>query len=232
MQNCGSASIKVNNDNYHLIMYEDGGRNTLHDLIKLELFTTSVWIIAYVFQQIYDGVACIHSQGLLLTDMKPSNVVVKKQDLRVRLVDFEDVCAFNPSTGTCESRVNGLFPGTPNYIRKGRVATAPRILDDLFAIGIILANMITGKDVPKDADLDDVLKSMETAMLTLEGPETGKKKLLEVARNLLTASEDHFSTGVAMHEISKIFELTRIVPESTPEGVFRNKCNRMLNHIS
>lgn len=93
-----------------------------------------------VFSQLIDGVAAIHSQGLIHRDLKPSNVLLTDADRPV-ILDFgiiRDVDADGLLTAN-------FAAGTPAYMapeQGGAGKVGPEA--DLYAIGVMLFESMTG----------------------------------------------------------------------------------------
>ncbi len=89
--------------------------------------------------QILDALEAIHAEGIVHRDLKPDNVLIQKD--QVKLVDF-GVAQFSESTETSRGKLHG----TPAWMSPEQIQHKP--LDgrsDLFAAGIILYQMLSGK---------------------------------------------------------------------------------------
>ena len=111
------------------------------------------------------GVGALHDAGIVHRDLKPENVMIIAKDdddrtPKVKVLDF-GVAKFLTGDGL-ESDGPGTFVGTPRYMAPEQAAGGkvdPR--SDLFAIGVMLFEMITGSR-PHDGD---TLKSVVMAKL-------------------------------------------------------------------
>ncbi len=111
--------------------------------------------------QICDALHALHVAGIIHRDLKPENIMVAKGARPlVKLLDFGVVkfLPLDPSGGTREVEKPGTFVGTPRYMAPEQAAGAavdPRA--DLFSIGVILFEMITGRCPHEGDSLRDVV---------------------------------------------------------------------------
>ena len=103
--------------------------------------------------QIADGLACAHAAGVLHRDLKPGNVMITDDD-RVKILDFGVAKFLRPAsmwdpdatTATEDISTSGTTVGTVGYMSPEQALG--RTLDartDLFALGVILFEMATGR---------------------------------------------------------------------------------------
>ncbi|MFZ0661400.1 MAG: serine/threonine-protein kinase [Acidobacteriaceae bacterium] len=92
---------------------------------------------------ILDALEYIHRRGIVHRDLKPDNIMVDEQD-RVKLIDFGIASMHGARTLT----FTGFSPalGTPDYISPEQVrGKRGDQRSDLYATGIMLYEMVTGK---------------------------------------------------------------------------------------
>lgn len=119
----------------------------------------------HIARQMSHGVGALHQAGIIHRDLKPENVMIIPKNAddrtpRVKVLDF-GVAKFLTGDGL-QSDGPGTFVGTPRYMAPEQAAGGkvdPR--SDLFAIGVMLFEMITGSR-PHDGD---TLKSVVMAKL-------------------------------------------------------------------
>jgi Protein kinase domain len=114
--------------------------------------------------QIARGLAAAHDRGIIHRDLKPENLFITR-DGRVKILDF-GIARYEPrdALGEVPTRVAtqpGLLIGTPAYVApetvRGQPATAR---SDLFAVGLVFYEMLTGSNPFDRETASDTLASI------------------------------------------------------------------------
>ncbi len=96
-----------------------------------------------IMDQICDGLDYTHRQGIVHRDLKPSNIMLIKGG-RVKITDF----GISKAIGTSSSPLTqaGAFLGTPSYMSPEQIVGSKiNGRSDLFSLGIILYQLLTGE---------------------------------------------------------------------------------------
>jgi serine/threonine protein kinase/streptogramin lyase len=122
---------------YIVMRYIEAG--TMSDLLKQGRLPLNE--IVRLFSQVGDALAYAHEQGVIHRDMKPSNVLVDTRG-QPFLTDF----GLARMVGGESSLTGSMIIGTPAYMapEQGQGQPADK-RTDIYALGIILYEMVTGK---------------------------------------------------------------------------------------
>ncbi len=126
-----------------------------------------VWHACIVGQQIAQGLATVHAQRLVHCDLKPANVMVGKgeqgQD-RIQLVDFGIVADLGATDlYGAHHADDGEVMGTSAYMAPEQaLGHRPEPSIDLFALGVVLYEALSGACIPPDGWTPETLPSLQT----------------------------------------------------------------------
>jgi serine/threonine protein kinase/tetratricopeptide (TPR) repeat protein len=113
-----------------------------------------------IVSQICSGLACAHAEGVVHRDLKPSNIMVEPNG-RVVVMDFGLARADNTGQMTQTGAVMGTYQYMSPEQAKGTKADAR---SDIFTVGIILYELLTGKTpYAADSALASLLKRTQEA---------------------------------------------------------------------
>ena len=143
--------------------------------------------------------AAAHEYGVIHRDLKPRNVIIDATG-RARVLDFG--IAFNQNAGA--DRYEGMLCGSPAYMAPEQamgLAVCPRT--DIFAIGVMLYEMLTGERpfvATSTETLLEVIARGEAPLPSAKNPKVHPDLDVVVTRCLAKAREDRFPTARALFE--------------------------------
>lgn len=117
-----------------------------------------------IARQLCAGLAAAHEQGVVHRDLKPANVMLDSEG-RVRITDF--------GLAGLASDVQDVRAGTPAYMAPEQLAGREvSVRSDLFALGLVLFEVFTGKRVFDAKTVAELLRQQDQSV-ALAGLHTG-----------------------------------------------------------
>jgi serine/threonine protein kinase len=153
-----------------------------------------------------DGLAYVHSQGLIHRDVKPANVLISA-DGRVHLADFGIARLVDASHITSAGEV----VGTPAYFAPEQVTGEPvGPPADVYSLGLVLLECLTGRREYEGAP-------MEVAMARVSRPPVVPASLPVAWRDLLGGMTARLPNArlSASHVADRLRRLSGVVTDST-----------------
>lgn len=169
--------------------------------------------IRYVLSQICQGTQAIHSKALVHRDLKPENVIVTENGT-CKIVDFgvAHLMGWSGPIFSEDSADFGSLCGTPDYMSPEMLTDPePNPASDVYAIGIIGYQLITGEIPFEEYPLIDSLKQK---LVTDPSPPIARRSscpssLSEVIRTALKRSPaDRYPSPAALQAALEACDLS------------------------
>lgn len=124
---------------WHYLVMPYISHGTLADRLRTRGTLTPVEA-GQLLAQVADALQYAHERGILHRDIKPSNILLR-DDAYAYLADFGIARLLEQESGLTQT---GTFVGTPEYMAPELFEESASQSSDLYALGIVLYNMLTG----------------------------------------------------------------------------------------
>lgn len=149
----------------YLVFERVSGRD-LGDILKKDGPLSPIKAATLV-HQVADALAQAHAQGIIHRDLKPSNILIDARDGAARVMDFGIATRIADVDTATGPKVESLT-GTPAYMAPEYVTQqrlGPQV--DVFAAGLVLLEMLTGKPVFAGSSVEAILYRISTEPVAL-----------------------------------------------------------------
>jgi serine/threonine-protein kinase len=117
--------------------------------------------VIHLLQEILTILEFVHSQGVIHRDIKPDNIIRRASDNKLVLVDFGAVKQLRSTYHSLSGQATATVAiGTPGYMPTEQGQGKPRPNSDIYALGIIAVQAITGVapvDLQEDPNTGEIL---------------------------------------------------------------------------
>ena len=147
---------------YIAMEYLDG--RSLRDVLEVE-GRLRLGRALHIMTQVCSGLTHAHARKIVHRDIKPENLIlVKGLDDDGRETELVKVCDFGIAHGAGASG-GAVFAGTPAYMSPEQCrGEEPDVQTDVYACGVVLYELLTGKLPITGEDTQELLKNQQTAL--------------------------------------------------------------------
>ncbi|NES24433.1 MAG: protein kinase [Symploca sp. SIO3E6] len=129
-------------------------------LLSQELIPGQKLMETYVIellQDILQVLSFVHQQQVIHRDIKPANLIRRSQDRKIVLIDFGAVKKVSSQIVNSSGQTSlTVAVGSPGYMPSEQLAFRPHLSSDIYAVGMICLNALTGlsprdQEIPQDS---------------------------------------------------------------------------------
>ena len=114
--------------------------------------------VIQILQDVLVVLEFVHSEGVIHRDIKPDNLIRRKKDRKIVLIDFGAVKAMQDANTrlTADEKGESRFTvsiGTPGYMSSEQCSGRPTYSSDIYSLGMVAIKALTGfspTDLPTD----------------------------------------------------------------------------------
>lgn len=126
--------------------------HTLHEeLPPIENLKSESFVIS-MLKEVLEVLAFVHEHRVIHRDIKPANIIRSTKDSRLVLIDFGAVKLMQPPSSE-ETELATVAIGTKGYAPPEQLAGHPRLASDIYAVGMMGIQALTGIS-PQELQLD------------------------------------------------------------------------------
>ncbi len=180
-----------------------------------------------VIKSIAGALAYSHSRGLIHRDIKPENILFRADDTPV-LVDFGIAKDFSAGENLT---MTGTSIGTPFYMSPEQIkGLPPDQKNDIYSLGVVLYEMLTGEIPYKGTDIITVaIKHERDPIPTLPTELSNLQELIN--RMMAKNSNDRPSGGNEVIDLIDLWDHRPDIPPVNDKGIVFRKVRRKLLKI-
>ncbi|MFN8400669.1 MAG: WD40 repeat domain-containing serine/threonine protein kinase [Anaerolineales bacterium] len=192
-----------NEQPYFVMRYMSGG--SLSERIKARTYTIEEAV--KIIENLAPGLDEAHAKGIVHRDLKPANILFTEKN--VPLISDFGIAKFTQGDSTVDNMTGSAIIGTPAYMAPEQAsgeAVDGRV--DIYAMGVILYEMVTGKqpytaDTPLGLAIKHVTEPVPRILEANPNLPTWMQKVISTA--MAKNPEDRFSSAVELVETIKAF---------------------------
>ncbi|WP_392533543.1 CHASE2 domain-containing protein [Nostoc sp. C117] len=130
------------NQEFYLIQQYIEGHTLSEELPPVQNLQTESFVIT-MLQEVLEVLGFVHQHRVIHRDIKPSNIIRSAEDNRLVLIDFGAVKLMQPPSSE-QTELATVAIGTRGYAPPEQFAGHPRLCSDIYALGMIAIQALTG----------------------------------------------------------------------------------------
>ncbi|BAZ66160.1 serine/threonine protein kinase [Fischerella sp. NIES-4106] len=116
--------------------------------------------VVKLVQEILEVLAVVHQHKIIHRDIKPQNIMRRRQDHKLVLIDFGAVKEIQGMTISQGQITSTVCIGTPGYMPNEQAKGKPNLCSDVYAVGMLGIQALTGiapHQLPEDSTTGEVV---------------------------------------------------------------------------
>ncbi|MDB9304615.1 bifunctional serine/threonine-protein kinase/formylglycine-generating enzyme family protein [Nodularia spumigena CS-591/12] len=117
--------------------------------------------VTKLLQEILEVLAVVHKKNIIHRDIKAPNLMRRRQDRKIVLIDFGAVKEINTMMVNSQGQTSvSVIVGTNGYMPSEQAAGQPKLCSDVYAVGMLGICALTGRqphELPKDPTDGEVI---------------------------------------------------------------------------
>jgi len=114
-----------------------------------------------LLQEILEILAVVHKKNIIHRDIKTQNIMRRREDSKIVLIDFGAVKEVNTLMVNAQGQTSvSVAIGTPGYMPSEQAAGQPKLCSDIYAVGMLGIYALTGlqpHELPKDPTNGEII---------------------------------------------------------------------------
>ncbi|QIR35571.1 tetratricopeptide repeat protein [Tolypothrix sp. PCC 7910] len=147
------------NAEFYLVQEFIEGHNLSQELTPGKILTQTE--VISLLMEILEILKFVHQQNVIHRDVNPYNLLRRKSDRKLVLIDFGAVKQISSQVITPQGHTKSTVAiGTPGYLPGEQAQGNPKFSSDIYAVGIVALQALTGlppEQLEKDADTNEII---------------------------------------------------------------------------
>ncbi|MDH6084606.1 CHASE2 domain-containing serine/threonine-protein kinase [Umezakia ovalisporum] len=127
---------------FYLVQQYIAGHTLHEELPPVQIVQNEAFVID-MLKGVLEVLAFLHQHRIIHRDIKPTNIIRRAEDNRLVLIDFGAVKLMQPQNSN-KTELATVAIGTQGYTPPEQFAGHPRLSSDIYALGILAIQAITG----------------------------------------------------------------------------------------
>ncbi|BAY10346.1 serine/threonine-protein kinase [Calothrix sp. NIES-2098] len=202
------------NAEFYLVQEFIEGHNLSQELIPGKTFSQNE--VISLLMEILEILEFVHQQKVIHRDVNPCNLLRRQQDNKLVLIDFGAVKQITTQVVTPQGQTKSTVAiGTPGYLPGEQAQGNPKFSSDIYAVGIIALQALTGlppEQLEKDDDSNEIIWQKYTQVTPEFAQVLNKMVCYDFRQRYASATEALQAIKELIKPAAQTIALTPILP--------------------